>query len=241
MTVLWLVWLGVASASVLEEGTRALQQGDVDAALVLWDDVPAEERSGLLEYDLSLARYMQGDLARSLVHLRATLSHRPRDGDALHNLAFVRSELEAVPPPVGEVRAWMSMVTPNELGWGGVLLSLGGLFLWGRGRRTPSQGTSQAMAVGLWCVGLTLTSVALEGLWVRGEQPVAVVVDAETGPRDTPHVEAERLFMLGVGSEVRVVNWRADWCLIEDGRKRRGWVSTRSLMSVGLANTRVED
>ena len=241
MIALCLLWLGVASASVLEEGTQALQQGDVDAAVVLWGEVPAAERSGLLEYDLSLARYMQGDLARSLGHLRATLTHRPRDADALHNLAFVRSELGSVPPPVAEVRGWMSMVTPNELGWGGILLSFWGLFLWGRGRRDSVETSSLAMAVGLWCVGLTLTAVALEGLWVRGEQPVAVVVDADTGPRDTPHVEAERLFMLGIGSEVRVVNRRAEWCLIEDGRKQRGWVSTRSLMSVGLANTRVED
>jgi len=241
MTVLLWVWLGVASASVLEEGTLALQQGDADAAVALWDEVPAGERSGLLEYDLSLARYMQGDLARSLGHLRATLSHRPRDGDALHNLAFVRSELEAVPPPVGEVRGWMSMMTPSELGWAGVLLSLWGLFLWTRGRRTPGQSASVSMAVSLWCVGLAMTGVAMEGLWERGERPVAVVVDADTGARDTPHLEAGPMFMLGVGSEVRVVNRRANWCLVEDGRKRRGWVSTRSLMTVGLANTRVED
>lgn len=241
MIVTCLLWLGIAGASPLEEGASLLQQGDADAAVALWASVPGSERSGQLDYDLALARYMQGDLARSIGHLRATLRHRPRDADAHHNLAFVRSKLEPVPPPVGVPRVWMSVVTPNELGLAGLCLGFGAL-LWGwRRRRGGELVHTWAEFWVLWGVGLALSAVAMEGQRAGDRHPVAVVVGQETAPRDAPHVEGDRLFVLGLGSEVRMVTRRGHWCLIEDGRHRRGWVSTGTLMSAGLANSVVED
>ncbi len=241
MMMLWILWASLAGASPLEEGAALLGQGDVDAAVALWEPVPADERSGQLDYDLAIARYMQGDLARSIGHLRAALRHRPRDADAHHNLAFVRSKLEPVPPPVGDVRVWMSVVTPNELGIAGLTLAFGAWVLGWRRRRAGEAGRAMGELWALWAFGLTLSAVAMEGQRAGDRHPVAVVVDAETAPRDTPHVEGDRLFALGVGSEVRIVAQRANWCLIEDGRERRGWVSTGTLMSAGLANTVVDD
>lgn len=241
MIAIWLMWAGLAGASPLEEGAGLLQQGDPDGAVALWAEVPESERSGKLDYDLSIAKYMQGDLARSIGHLRAALRYRPRDADAHHNLAFVRSKLDPVPPPVGDTRAWMSVVTPNELGIAGLSLALGALLVGWRRRRAgePLRALGELWAV--WALGLALSAVAIEGQRAEERHPVGVVVDAETAPRDTPHVEGDRLFMLGVGTEVRIVSKRGHWCLVEDGRNRRGWVSKRTLMSAGLANPRVDD
>ena len=114
--------------------------------------------------------------------------------------------------------------------------------LWGWRRRRagePARALSELWL--LWGLGLTLSAVAMEGQHAGDRQPVAVVVGQETAPRDTPHVEGDRLFMLGSGSEVRIRARRGHWCLIEDGRNRRGWVSTGTLMSAGLANSVVDD
>ena len=88
----------------------------------------AMRRAGALSYNLATARYRQGKVPEAIALLREARVRAPRDGRVHHNLAYLRSELDAVPPPVDDVRPWLSVMTPGELG---VLAGLFGLIVFG--------------------------------------------------------------------------------------------------------------
>lgn len=225
MSALVLAWLSlVAAAGPLADGAAAFDDGRLDDAVSTWEQgLEGGRPSGLLLFDLGSAWYRKGDMPRAVAYYRAAQRRRPRDGDVHHNLALARSELGAVPPPVGPPRVWMAVVTPGELALLGVLLcGLGsGLLLASRLRGRPWRlPGAAALGAGAVVVGLSWSgSRADEGA------SVVVVVDDEAVVRDAASVAAGERHRLRPGTEVRVERRYGGFLLVEDGLGRRGWVA----------------
>jgi len=227
--------LGCGGGGVVPSGAAAWEDNRVDDAIAAWSE--AAERgppSGIVLYDVGTAWLRKGDAPRAIVQLRAAGARRPRDGRVNHNLALARSELGAVPPPVGLAASWMSVVTPGELaaiGW--LLIALGSGLVVSHGVResTPLRRSPLAVsALGMVLGGLFLGLTAAQGAADHRQHPVAVVQVDSTPLRDGPMVDAAARTKLREGSEVRLEQRRGDFWLVVDGRDRRGWVASAALV-----------
>jgi hypothetical protein len=215
--------LALASVS---DGAEAFERGDLDAAIAAWEAVRADgaQPSGVVEYDLGVAWYRKGDMPRSISRFRAAERLRPRDSDVQHDLALARSELGAVPQPVGAEATWMRIVTAGELGVIGFLATVVGsaILLLAPRRLRPHGG---AFLVG----GLGLGALGSWGLAAEARHPVAVVVDQEVVLRDSASIDGAERLRLPPGTEVRVVRAADAFLLVEDGKGRRGWAPTNAV------------
>ena len=217
-----------AFAAPLDEGVTAFDEARLVEAVNHWSEVPAETRGWAVSYNLSLAKYRQGEVGEAIGLLREAKLRSPRNGAVHHNLAYLRSELGAVPKPVDEARSWLNVMTAGELGaWSG-LCGAAGLLIVFRRRRDPSLG-----ATGPWWLLWMAGSLGVLLSWDAAQQsvahPVAVVTADEVALRDAPVLDGAARADLALGSEVRVAQCRTEWCLVEDGRSRRGWVSRHTL------------
>jgi len=224
----WLVVSLCAFGAPLDEGVVAFEEGRLQAAVTSWEEIPSQNRGWVVSYNLSLAKYRQGEIGEAIGLLREAKRRHPRAARVHHNLAYLRSELDAVPRPVGEVRPWLDLLTVGELGLGSGVLGLLGLVGVWRRRRDGTLGPTRPWWAA-WGMGLLGLWIASQAAVLANRQPVAVVTASEVVLRDTPALDGVSRAELGLGSEVRLVQRRGDWCLIEDGRSRRGWVSKHSL------------
>lgn len=228
---------GIAHAGIVGDGAAAFEQGQLDDAISAWEQARADggQPSGIVEYDLGIAYYRKGDLPRAASRFRAAARLRPRDPNVHHNLALVRSGLHGVPEPVGDP-GWMQVVTPGELGLLGVILAGFGSLLVTVGPWVVSGGRQAGMVV--LATGIVCGVVGARGAQDHALHPVGVVVDEEIVLRDAASIDAGERLRLPVGTEVRVERAWDGFLLIEDGRDRRGWVSSNAI-DLAWTSTRV--
>ena len=221
------LFAAAAFAGIVGDGAKAFDEGQLDAAIAAWEQARADggQPSGVVEYDLGVAWYRKGDLARAAARFRAAGRLRPRDGNVQHNLALARAGLEGVPDPVPD-RGWTEVVTPGEIGVLGVLLAaLGSLLVIGG----PVVAGGRRAGVGVLATGIACGALGAWGARDQALHPIAVVVDDEVVLRDAASVDAGERLRLPVGTEVRVVRAYQGFFLIEDGRDRRGWVAGNAI------------
>ncbi len=225
MIVLWM-WLTLAVAGALSEGDDRFNDGDLGAAIEVM--APVAERgwgSGKLHYNLGNVYYRKGELARAILHYRSAQRSRPRDGNVHHNLALARSELKGLPDPAGLPSTWMALMTPGELSFCGLFLSVMGslwVVVW---YRREQRGVLAWPGISLLFAGLAMCTVATLGVWSIHKHPIAVVVESEALVRDAARTDGGERFRLPPGSELSVVRELGQFLLVEDGGGRRGWVS----------------
>lgn len=221
--ITWLLAFQLSFAGALSDGAAAFEEGRLGDAIEIYRGV--ESPSGSVLFNLGNAYYRQGDRARALACFRQAQRLRPRDGNIHHNLAMVRTELEAVAPPGTADRMWVNVVTPGELGAMAWLLTLlGSGLLWSRrGRR----GSGLPLGAGaMVVVGFGLSVEA----WLAGASPaIGVVVEDDARLRDAPRPDGDVVWTFGVGSELVVEREYGDFRLVRDGDGRRGWVPQTSL------------
>lgn len=219
------MFASLALAGGIADGAAAYDDGQLDEAMATWT-APREagqRTSAIAEYNVGTSYLRRGDPARAIAHLRSAARLRPRDGRIHHNLALARAAVSKAPPAVGMPSAWMSVVTPGELGLLGLLLvALGsGTVVAARAGRGP--GT--ALGAGALAVGLALGGVAVAGEQALTAHPIVVITEEEAVLRDGAMVDAGERFRLPLGTEVRVERSYHGFYLIEDGRGRRGWLA----------------
>ena len=235
---------GVAFAGIVGDGAEAFENGQLDEAIAAWEQARADggQPSGIVEYDLGIAYYRKGDLPRAAARFRAAARLRPRDPNVHHNLALVRSGIHGVPEPVADP-GWMQVVTPGELGLLGVIVAgIGSLLVtvgpWLANGLFRLGGGGRQTGVVVLATGIACGAVGAYGAREHALHPVAVVVDEEIVLRDAASIDAGERLRLPVGTEVRVERTYEGFLLIEDGRQRRGWVSSNAI-DLAWASTRV--
>ncbi|MBX2798806.1 MAG: tetratricopeptide repeat protein [Myxococcales bacterium] len=229
MTAL-LLWVGLALAGPVSEGAAALEEGRLDDAIAAWSQVAEDggAPSGRVSYNLGTAWYRKGDWPRAVAHLRAAARLRPRDGAVQHNLALARAELGSVPPATSLPAAWMSVLTPGELGGIGLIFTALGSLLVVIGRSDPRL-TRRLLGLAVMIGGFVLGGIAVAGGRAQIAHPLAVVVDGEAVLRDSASVNAAERFRLDPGAEVAIEKRYSGFLLVRDGHGRRGWVSSSAV------------
>ncbi|TVQ91922.1 MAG: hypothetical protein EA397_08460 [Deltaproteobacteria bacterium] len=226
------VWiLAAALAGPVEEGAEAFQQGRLDEALEIWR-APLEQGRGspALHTNLGVAYYRSGDRPRAIAHWKMARALAPRDPDAAHNLAVVRSEVDGAPPPAGGLPFSLQLGTVGEYG---VLGSLSFLVAsagawWARIRRlTPWPW------IGLSVIGLVFAWLSLSGVVALHQRPGAVVVDRPLSLRVEPDLAAPSVHVLQPGAEVQVERRRDGFVLVRTLSGERGWSPSSGLAIVG--------
>ena len=229
--ITWLLAVVLCVAGPVADGAAAMDEGQLDDAIAVWEPVASAGGSGVVLYDLGLAWHLKGEPARALAYWRAAGALRPRDANIHHNLAVVRSELGgAVPVPVGPAMGWMGILSVTELGLLGLLCtavgSMGAL-AWRKGR-SQAMGTVALMFA---ASGLVAGGLAVSG-W-RAQHPVLVVVAEAAVARDAADVQAGVRFSLPTGTELSELRRSGPFVLVEDGGGRRGWVAGAAVFGGG--------
>jgi hypothetical protein len=226
-----LLLLTVALAGPIEDGAAAWDQGDLDAAIAAWSAPLAEGRgSPVLHGNLGVAWYRKGDLPRAIAHWRMARVLGPRDGDAAHNLAVVRAEVEGAPPPAGGLPTALQLATVGEYGVLGTLgLLVGAIGAWiARVRRRT---VAPWLAVG--AIGALLGAASWWGLHHLTTTPGAVVLAGPLALRVDPHPAAPTDRRLVAGAEVAVERRTGDFVLVRASDGARGWAPVGSVAIVG--------
>jgi hypothetical protein len=211
----------VACSDVVGKGNAAFEAGQLDQAIQIWSSA-TDSPSGVIEYDLGVARYRSGDAPRAVARFRAAARLRPRDGNVQHDLALARADLDPSVPPAVALPSWTQVLTPGELGLLGVFVTaLGSLLIFPR--RTRAGGALTLVG------GLVAGSVGTWAAFDLQAHPIAVVVDQPAVLRDSADIDAGERLRLPVGTEVRVERRSGDFLLVHDGRDRRGWAPANGL------------
>ena len=226
------IWiLATALAGPIEEGAAAFEQGRLDEALEIWR-APLEQGRGspALHTNLGVAYYRSGDHPRAIAHWKMARALSPRDADAAHNLAVVRSEIQGAPPPAGGLPFALQLGTVGEYG---ILGSLSFLVAsvgawWARVRLL-----SPWPWIGLAVIGLLFAWLSLSGIMALERRPGAVVVDRPLSLRIEPDLTAPSAHVLQPGAEVQVEQRRDGFVLVRTLGGDRGWAPSSGLAIVG--------
>jgi hypothetical protein len=223
--------LSLSLAGPVEQGAIAWEQGAIDEAIAAWTGALDHGRgSATLHTNLGVAWYRRGDPARAVAHWRMARVLSPRDGDAAHNLAVVRAEIEGAPPPVGGLPPALQLATVGEYGvLGAISLLTASVGAWvARARRG-----SVLPWLGVAAVGAIFAAACLTGLHDLEHHPGAVVVDREVALRVDPDPAAPVVRRLPPGAELRVERAVGDFVLLAPGEGARGWAPRASVAVVG--------
>ena len=220
--LLLLLLLLVGCAPAVDVSERALSPEEVQASIGEWSAMVAEGRAAVdVYFNLGHAYYAKGDPATAAGFWRVSHELSPRNGAISHNLAMVRTELSEASEPVPPLVPWGELLTPDELGFLGLILVLLGLFSIRLDRRR--------LALGLLLAGLLLGLQAVMARSSLLEQPIGVCLRDGLQLRELPRLGSRLLGPLGLGSELRILQVDGPFALVLDGKERRGWVPLQEL------------
>jgi tetratricopeptide (TPR) repeat protein len=231
---------GAFSGAHMAEGNRLYQAGQYGDAAARYEDIVASGvTDGRLYYNLGNAHFKAGYLGRAVLNYRRAQRLLPRDTDVATNLELARARtldrLDAAHEGaiISSLRRVVGWTTLQEAAVVALLLwiavgSLGiAAILWQRRRRILLALASIAAAL----MALTLFSIGLRVWDERGQPPAVVVVD-EVSVHSGPGSDYLTEFLLHTGTEVRVVEERAEWLRIALPGDLQGWVPAQSAIRV---------
>ena len=90
-----------AFCGTYEDGYALFMEGNLAEATRVWENaLEGGSGSAELHYNLGVAQYRKGEVAKAIAHWRMGRILSPRDANMVHNLAVARSELVDVLEPV---------------------------------------------------------------------------------------------------------------------------------------------
>lgn len=194
--------------------------------------------SGPLMYNLGNASFLAGDMGQAILWYKRAERVMPNDANVRANLAKARERVGAPPAPVDplmEQFTILEFVPPSVRFWGAAaaLSAMWGLAFWrliGTGWR-PSR-----LGVGLCAAGAILAGGSLIPRELRLREPTEAVLLVETTGRAGPDAtayEPKPASPLKSGTEVRIIEERGGWLLVELGDTTRTWVKGKGVERVG--------
>lgn len=219
--------IAASAFSTFDEANRLYEQGKYTEAASIYESIlKSGRRSASIYFNLGNAYFKDGQLGRALFQYRMAESLAPRDADIQANLRFAR---ERVPDTISIESPSLERViryfTINELAAAAAVLFWIWAVIFCLSCLRPK--TAQRLrGIGLF-VGTALAIAIIFlilNLWISRSQ-VAIVISAAPSPVNLgPLAESQPSFAAPDGSELEVLNRRAEWLQVRDRLNRSGWV-----------------
>ena len=233
-----LIGCGSVGQEPFDAGLSALRTGDsTNASSSFTEALDQGAQDPAVYHGLGNSLYRLGKVGPAMAAWRRGLALAPRNGDIAANMDLARKGLkDRLEPPTTHrgVFFWQSALSPLE---SGIFASLAiGLGLWitviGRVQRLRGRGALSSTVAWTGAVsGLLGVLVALSTVDELNQRSGAVVVASGVEVRSALGPSGVSLFVLHEGAEVSVSDATETHKLIAlvDGRK--GWVTSRALLS----------
>lgn len=223
--------MGFGQADVWREASLALDSGDADRAIQLWDSLAKDQASAALWYNLGTAHLEKGERGWAILYLERALKWEPGYDQAWRQLAIAR---EGVIEPVIEVpdfflqRWWEGMVgsLPGN-GWALCFLlsfttAVVALLLRYTGRgRGPLMAAVAVVAVSLTVLFALAAQYSYRQFYHSAE---AISVERSVSLYVSPDTASPLLREFPWGTKLEVVSELEAWYEVVLPNKERGWV-----------------
>ena len=176
------------------------------------------------------AEFKAGRLGKAIVAYRQAQQLAPGDAELRANLAFVRNQVQGATERPG---GWQRLIGSLTLNQGAVLTAIIIWVLFGlliarqiRPALAPKLRTATRLAAVLAifsCAVLTLQAAN------HFNSAVAVVTAAEATARSGPFDDAQTVFTVHDGAEMRVLDRHDDWVQVADGGGKIGWLNKKQV------------
>ena len=186
--------------------------------------------SPALLFNAGNAEFKAGHLGQSIAAYRQAELLAPRDAELRANLAFVRNQVHGATLRESSWQKWMGTLTLNE---GAILTAV---LFWAlfallvlrqlKPTLAPKLRTATRLAL-----TLTIFSGAILGLQAANHfnSAVAVVTVADATARSGPFDEAQSVFSVRDGAELKVLDRHDDWVQVANGAGKIGWFSQKQV------------
>lgn len=213
--------------SVFEDANRLYEQGKYAEAASHYESMAkAGRHSTSVFFNLGNAYFKQGDLGRALLNYRKAETLAPRDPDIQANLRFTRDRVSGtLSVRAGFLRRSLNYFTLNELASfiGPLFWVWAGLFCASRIR--PSLKANLRIAQTIVGTALVFAVCFLTGTLIAKREKTAIIISRQATVHLGPLPESQAAFTATDGTELALLESRADWLQVSDRSGRTGWVS----------------
>jgi len=185
-------------------------------------------QSPALLFNAGNAEFKAGHLGQAIAAYRQAELLAPRDAELRANLTFVRNQVQGAAWRESRWQNWVNSLSLNE----GTLLTAG--FFWVTLALFVIRQIKPALAPKLQgvtrlAVALTIFSGAVLALQAANHftSAVAVVTTGEATARSGPFDDAQSVFTVRDGAELRVLDRHDDWIQVSGSAGKIGWLSRR--------------
>lgn len=188
-----------------------------------------------VHYNLGNAAFRMGKWGLAILHYRKSLKANPNQPDAVYNLEMARKkrvdQIQSLPEPVLQALAQKLVMLLPGGGWmalsGGMAL-LAALSLIALRQRSPRR----AVLLGLVSAGLAVFFAGAHWGQNALHTDYGVVMAASAYARSGPNQQADDLFILHEGTEVKWLRTLSGWTEVELPDGKIGWIPENSLSKI---------
>ena len=201
-----------------------------EAALLYEASLKTGAQSPALWFNAGNAEFKSGHLGKAIAAYRQATLLAPRDAELRANLAFVRNQVQGATLRESRWQNWVSTLTLNEgacLTAGLFWLLLGLLAV----RQIRPALVPKLQTATRILVGLTIFSATVLGLQAANhfQTSVAVVTVADATARSGPFDEAQNVFPVRDGAELKVMSQHDGWVQVGNNTGKIGWLSQKQV------------
>ena len=215
--------------SVFEEANRLYEQGKYAEAASHYESIAkAGRHSASVFFNLGNAYFKQGNLGQALLNYRRAEALAPRDPDIQANLRFTRDRVSGtLSVRRGLLHRSLNYFTLNELAsfigplfwvWAGLFCAI---------RVRPSLKANLRIAQTIVGAALVLSVCFLAAALLAKREKTAVIISRQATVHLGPLPESQAAFTASDGTELALLESRADWLQVSDRSGRTGWVSRK--------------
>ena len=223
-----------SSTSGFDTANQLFEQGKfIDSATAFDRLAQSGQASEPLYFNLGNAWFKANRLGQAILAYRQAEKLAPRDPDLRANLQFARNQVQGPTLAIRPWHRWLGRLTLNE--W--TLLAAAAVWLWFLLLALCQW--QKALSPWLRSYLLALGFMALllcAGLVAAFDQNrlarTAIVVASEAVVRQSPFTEAQAVFSVHDGAELKVIDQKDQWLQVTTDPRRIGWIHRDQVASI---------
>ncbi len=229
---------GQPAEAAFDAANKLYDQGKFSAAADAYMQMVREGNAPVAVYfNLGNALFKAGERGRAIAAYRIVEASTPRDPDLRANLSFALAQVHG--PTIKEpiYASWIRRVNLNEWAFATSIGFWITIILLAVGYLRPQLKKAMmryAMAAG----ALTLCAAVCLGFSVyqAGNVHRAIVISQEAAVRRGPLDEAETVFTVYDGAELRVLDVKGEWAQVAAGPGKSGWIKMPQIRTSARRN-----